>query len=119
MRTISCEVKEDTRYEILPHLNCVNMTKYYIRKIFGYLVKIPQDIVQAPRNELVTAAACQFIANSLTMSEIFLEQKGSASHWRKFIDIGLRHRSSSVQEAAAEAMAAVSRLVDCSSMVKR
>jgi hypothetical protein len=95
------------------------MTRCYCRKIFGYLTRIPQDVVQAPRNELVTAAACRLIASSITIAEISLEQNGPAPHWRKVIDVGLRHRSSSVQEAAAEAMAAVSKLVDCSSVVAR
>lgn len=39
--------------------------------------------------------------------------------WRQIIDLGLKHRNSSVQEAAANAMAVVSRLVDCSLVVQR
>ncbi len=35
------------------------------------------------------------------------------------MDLGLKHRNSTVQEAAAAALAAVSKLVDCSSIVKR
>jgi len=68
---------------------------------------------------LVTAAACQLIANSISMTDIQLDHKATVPHWRKIVDVGLRHRSRSVQEAAAQAMATVSKFVDCSSVVER
>jgi hypothetical protein len=40
-------------------------------------------------------------------------------HWRTIVDLGIKHRKSTVQEAAASALAAVSRLVDCSAVVQR
>jgi tubulin-specific chaperone D len=40
-------------------------------------------------------------------------------HWRTVIDMGLKHRNSTVQEAAAYALAEVSKLVDCSAVVQR
>jgi len=83
------------------------------------LAKVPQDVIQAPRNELVAAAACQLIASSISIIEIQLDHKASVPHWRKIVDVGLRHRSRLVQEAAAQAMATVSKLVDCSSVVER
>lgn len=95
------------------------LTCQWLHQIFAYLAKIPQDVVQAPRNELVTAAACQLIASSITATEVQQDQNSSVPHWRKLVDVGLRHRSSAVQEAASEAMAAVSTLVDCSSVVER
>lgn len=66
----------------------------------------------------MTAAACSLIASSISASEIDLE-KTSVPHWRKIVDIGLKSRSTIVQEAAATAMAAVSKLVDCSAVVSR
>jgi tubulin-specific chaperone D len=53
------------------------------------------------------------------MIEIKLEHEASVPHWRKIVDIGLRHRSRLVQEAAAQAMATVSKLVNCSAVVER
>ena len=76
-------------------------------------------MIQSPRHELVTAAACRLIASSISLSEIQLEQRSSVPHWRKIIDIGLKHRDSDVQEAAAEALGEVSKLVDCSPVVDR
>ncbi|KAF9808522.1 hypothetical protein IEO21_07853 [Rhodonia placenta] len=83
------------------------------RKIFASLSQVPLNIIESPRHELVTAAACSLIASSISASEIDPE-KTSVPHWRKIVDIGLKSRSTIVQEAAATAMAAVSRLVDCS-----
>ena len=40
-------------------------------------------------------------------------------HWRTIIDLGLKHRKSTVQVAAASALAEVSKLVDCSAVVQR
>lgn len=76
-------------------------------------------MIQSPRNELVTAAACRLIACSITQREIQLDVQASLPRWRKIIDIGLKHRSTLVQEAATAAMAEVSRMVDCSSVVHR
>jgi hypothetical protein len=67
----------------------------------------------------VTAAACRLISITVTLPEIQLEAKSSVPHWRKIVDHGLKHRTAFVQEAAAEAMSTVSKLVDCSSLVIR
>jgi hypothetical protein len=91
----------------------------YLLQTFRYLGRIPQDILQSSRNELVASAACQLIANSISLAEIQLDQNSSVPHWRKIVNDGLKHRAPSVQEAAAEAMAAVSKLTDCSLIVKR
>ena len=77
------------------------------------------DVIQTPRNEVVAAAACALIASSITKNDITQEDGLSVPHWRKIVDVGLRHRSRTVQEAGARAMAAVSKLVDCSSVVER
>ena len=77
------------------------------------------DVVQTPRNEAVTAAACALIGSSITKDDVTQKDGLSLPHWRKIVDIGLRHRSQTVQEAGAGAMAAVSKLVDCSSVVER
>ncbi|KAH8998594.1 TBCD protein [Lactarius akahatsu] len=89
------------------------------QKAFSFLADVPVDMIRSPRNELVTAAACQLIANSVSHKEILLEGLSSVPHWRTVIDLGLKHRKSTVQEAAAAALAAVSKLVDCSSIVQR
>ncbi|KAG2129100.1 TBCD protein [Suillus clintonianus] len=89
------------------------------RKIFAHIAIVPQDVVLAPRNALVLAAACDLIASSLTLQEVELQEKSSVPHWKKIVDQGLRHRSSSVQQAAATAMATTSSLIDCSSDVHR
>lgn len=79
------------------------------------LSHIPSTLLSTPRNHLITEAACLFISNALSAEEI-QEYSTSAnkSYWRRIIDVGLRHRNSSVQEAAASAMASLSRLTDCS-----
>lgn len=76
-------------------------------------------MIRSPRNELVTAAACQLIASSITLKEIVLEKQSSVPHWRTVIDMGLKHRKSTVQVAAASALAEVGKLVDCSAVVQR
>ena len=88
-------------------------------QIFSFLNKVSMDVIQTPRNEAVAAAACALIASSITKNDITQEDGQPVSHWRKIVNVGLRHRSQTVQEAAAEAMAAVSKLVDCSPVVER
>lgn len=80
---------------------------------------VPQDILTAPRNELIITAACELIASSISAADVQLGQKSVVPQWRSIVDVGLRHRSSAVQEGATHAMAAVSKLVDCSSIVER
>lgn len=74
--------------------------------------------MQSSRHELVTAAACQLIASSISVEETESTQS-SISHWRVIVDLGLKSRSATVQDAAATALAAVSKLVDCSAIVQR
>ncbi|KAI9443203.1 TBCD protein [Lactarius indigo] len=83
------------------------------QEAFTFLADVPVDMIRSPRNELVTAAACQLIANSVSLKEILLEGQSSV------IDLGLKHRKPTIQEAAAAALAAVSKLVDCSSIIQR
>jgi tubulin-specific chaperone D len=68
---------------------------------------------------MLTAAACQLIADSISRTEIQLDEISSVPDWQKIIDYGLRHRSVDVRESAAAAMAAISKLTDCTSTVKR
>ncbi|EIW80977.1 ARM repeat-containing protein [Coniophora puteana RWD-64-598 SS2] len=86
-------------------------------KIFASLELVPPAILNSPRNELVMVAACHLIATSISHEE--LAGKATSPHWRKVIDLSLRHRSSVVQEAAAEAMKALSRLEDCSTQIQQ
>ncbi|KAH9936306.1 TBCD protein [Fomitopsis serialis] len=88
------------------------------RKAFAYLVQVPLTTLESPRHELVTAAACNLIASGISSAEISSDET-SVPHWRKVVDIGLKSKSTAVQEAAARAMAAVSKLVDCSAIVDR
>ena len=76
------------------------------------------NIVQSPRHELVTAAACHLIASSMSAEETDAT-RSSVQNWRAIVDFGLKSRSVAVQVAAATALAAVSRLVDCSAIVQR
>lgn len=71
------------------------------------------------RNDLVIAASCQVIANSMTVTEIGLGEGSSVRLWRKILDVGLKHRSTVVQEAAADAMRIISDLTDASADVSR
>jgi tubulin-specific chaperone D len=80
---------------------------------------VPLDVIIAPRNDLVLSAACYLIAKSISLAEIRLEHESSVPHWRQVVDYGLKHRSASVQEAAASALKAVSKLVDCSAVLER
>ncbi|OSD07226.1 TBCD protein [Trametes coccinea BRFM310] len=88
------------------------------RKIFAYLSTVPLATIQSPRQELVAEAACQFIAAAISLPETQHAQS-TVPHWRQVVDSGLKSRSVAVQEAAASALAAVSRLVDCSAVVDR
>ena len=88
-------------------------------QVFSFLVDVPVDMIRSPRNELVTAAVCQLIASSITLKEISLSGESSVPHWRTILDLGIKHRKSTVQEAAASALAEVSKFVDCSAVVQR
>jgi tubulin-specific chaperone D len=72
-----------------------------------------------PRNELVTAAACDFIATTITAADINFQSGSSTPYWRKVLDYGLKHRVTAVQESAASAISTVSKLVDCYEIVSR
>jgi len=55
----------------------------------------------------------------MTVTEIELGEDSSVKLWRKIVDVGLKHRSISVQEAAADAMRIVSDLTDSSADVSK
>ncbi|KAI0657425.1 TBCD protein [Cubamyces menziesii] len=88
------------------------------RKVFAYLSLVPLSMIQSARQELIAEAACQFIAAAISLPETQHAQS-AVPHWRQVVDSGLKSKSTSVQEAAAAALAAVSRLVDCSAVVDR
>ncbi|KAL4251881.1 Tubulin-folding cofactor D [Abortiporus biennis] len=89
------------------------------RKIFSYLSKVTIDIIKSPRHELITSSACLLIAQGLSLPEIQLGKDSAVPEWRDIIDSGLQNRNTIVQEAAASALQAVSRLVVCSEAVER
>ena len=74
--------------------------------------------IESSRQELVAAAACRLIAASISLAETQHAQS-TVPHWRKVVDSGLKNMNVTVQEAAADALAAVSGLVDCSAVVER
>jgi tubulin-specific chaperone D len=88
-------------------------------QIFVLLNIVPSRAIQSPRNDLITEAACHLIAVSITAGEISNPSRSKVSQWRTIVDFGLKHRNPVVQEAAATAMAHVSKLVDCSAIVDR
>ena len=55
----------------------------------------------------------------MTVTEIGLGEGSSVRLWRKILDVGLKHRSTAVQEAAADAMRIISDLTDSSADVFR
>jgi len=71
------------------------------------------------RNEAIAAAACRLIANSITLTEIETVEKTSVPGWKGIIEMGLKHRHATVQEAAADALAQVSKLADCTVDISR
>ena len=77
------------------------------------------NVLQAPRNEILLAAACDLIGVSISSEEIALLDKSSVPHWKSIIETGLRHRNVPVQESATKAFGHVSRLVDCSDDLTR
>ncbi|EJF63417.1 ARM repeat-containing protein [Dichomitus squalens LYAD-421 SS1] len=88
------------------------------RKIFTALSTVPLTTIQSSRQELIAAAACNLIASGISFAETQHAQ-ATVPHWRQVVDSGLKNKSAAVQEAAASALAAVSRLVDCSAVVNR
>lgn len=91
-----------------------------LRKIFGLIAHVPKNIVLAPRNEQVLSATCSLVALSITQQEIQqIQDQSLVPDWLHIIDQGLRHRGSDAQEAAASAMATMSSLMDCSTLIQR
>ncbi|KIK69557.1 hypothetical protein GYMLUDRAFT_79682 [Collybiopsis luxurians FD-317 M1] len=89
------------------------------RDILRYLARVPESTLLGARNEIITAAACDLITQTITLSEINLGVESSVSNWRKIVDYGLKHRDMAVQEAATITMGSISKLVDCSTIVQR
>ncbi|KAI0072860.1 TBCD protein [Panus rudis PR-1116 ss-1] len=106
------------------------------KRIFTHLSKIPPSMVQSPRHELVTAAACELIAACVSLDDIRAqrargggnatgtpesssENSTSEFQWRKILDFAFKSRSVMVQEAAADAIGAISKLAECSHVMQR
>jgi tubulin-specific chaperone D len=88
-------------------------------QIFSLLNKVPQKLIQSTRNELITSAACQLIAHSISLPEIELQTRAAVPHWREIIEFALKSPTVAVQESAANAMTAVSKLTDCNMQMER
>jgi len=76
-------------------------------------------VLLGPRNDMVTAAACEFLTHTVILEEIELGDKSAVPNWRKIVEFGLKHRSEPVREAAASTIAVITRLVDCHDLVLR
>ncbi|KAF8908871.1 TBCD protein [Gymnopilus junonius] len=83
-----------------------------LRSIFRHLNYVNNSDLTTTRNDLVASAACHLIGNSITVTEINLGACSSVPSWKKIVEIGLKHRSATVQEAAADAMSTISNLTD-------
>ncbi|CAA7261517.1 unnamed protein product [Cyclocybe aegerita] len=90
-----------------------------LRGVFKHLNLVPEKTFTTTRNELIASAACRLIAASITVTEIKLGPDSSVPTWKTVVEIGLKHRHPSVQEAAADAMSAISNLTDYSSDISR
>ncbi|KAJ4482161.1 tubulin folding cofactor D C terminal-domain-containing protein [Lentinula aciculospora] len=71
------------------------------REIWQYLSHIPESTLLGPRNEIVTAAACDLMTRTITLPEIKLGPNSAVSNWNKIVEYGLKHRDLTVQESAA------------------
>jgi hypothetical protein len=88
-------------------------------QIFSNIAKVSFDHLKAPRNHLLTTAACRLIAATLTIEEIEAGSNSSVPNWRKIVDLGIKHRNDDVQGEAAAAIGSWSRLADCSLGIER
>lgn len=114
-RTTSPEERErHMQYVTVYHLRTALMLTVF--QIFQCLSIIPHAVLVGPRSEIVTAAACELIAHTITVKEL---EDSAVPQWRKVVDHGLKHRNVVVQDAATNAMSALSSLVDCSAIVTR
>ena len=89
---------------------------HHCGQAFAALSNVPIATIQSSRQELVAAAACELIAAGISYAETQHSQS-TVPHWRQVVDSGLRSKHIPVQEAAAAALAAVSREVHCSAVV--
>lgn len=71
------------------------------------------------RYELLVAAACRLVANSITLKGLRLAETSTMPKWKKVVEVGLKHRQTLVQEAAAVAIARISSLRDYSADISR
>ena len=85
-------------------------------QIFKHLNYVSDIHLTTTHNDLVVAASCQVIANSLTLSDV---EASSVKLWRKIVDVGLKHRTTSVQEATADATCVINNLMNPSADVLR
>ncbi|RPD62432.1 ARM repeat-containing protein [Lentinus tigrinus ALCF2SS1-7] len=88
------------------------------REVFAALSRVPLATMESSRQDLIAAAACRLIAAGVSFAET-QHSHSTVPYWRQVVDSGLKNTNVTVQEAAAEALAAVSRLVDCSAVVQR
>ncbi|TFK27742.1 TBCD protein [Coprinopsis marcescibilis] len=72
--------------------------------LLGHLTRVSVDLLKAPRNHLITEAACRLTATTLTVKAVKASTTGLPPAWRTILDVGLKHRQTSVQDAAAEAL---------------
>ena len=76
-------------------------------------------MILSSRHELLTTAACELIAHSICRTDIEATPGSSKAPWRNIIDFAFKSPNATVQEAVANAMVSISRLVNCSGDVTR
>ncbi|PFH53979.1 hypothetical protein AMATHDRAFT_186665 [Amanita thiersii Skay4041] len=86
-------------------------------QILQMMSSLPDNVVLSHRHDILTAAACRLIAQTLTPNNSKLTS--GVPRWRKVVEFGLKHRSTEVQQAASEAISSLSLLQDCSQDIER
>lgn len=74
-------------FSVSEFISITNHRTYRIQ-IFECLSVIPHTVLVGTRNEIITAAACELIALTVTLTEIELHEASSVPNWRKVLDHG-------------------------------
>ena len=117
-RPIAANLKRNDARLVLSAPCARNTFLSYILQVFAALSTVPLAMIQSTRQDLIAAAACNLIAAGISHDET-QHAHTTVPHWRQVVDSGLKSKTVAVQEAAAGALAAVSRLVDCSAVLQR
>jgi len=96
----------------------ISSTQSWRTDIFEALHMVPRHAIRTLGPSMVLRSACRLITTSAT-SDALLEQKSDiAKSWEDFILAALKRQEEDVQVGVAEALAVVSRLMDCSNRIE-